>query len=358
MSNLTYEAKPSGQRKSGGIPVWQPLQPLKPIELQNAGFVRQDIRKGTKSTFALWTVEEQQSDHQTANLLQDNQTGDDVQLKELDGTDPQSTASSYESNLALLNPEMLDALKQEAYDKGFEAGQDAQRLLEKEHAEKNETKTVAELAQASHDLLVRIEKGVAAMAQKPEEWHEPLKRLAMHLAEQLTLTELSIASNSIHQIIDRCIETLDVPATSALVVELNPNDMALLQSHKAAPGESTPSWKLQADVHLLPGSVRVRADDAVVSDLIENRLESLAHSLLQETNKWQSQTAFKPERLLARRGKADAVEDALPRTSSASSSSLDTEFEVRADAVDLSSLDLPDLNLSKKLPLDEENPHG
>ena len=103
-----------------------------------------------------------------------------------------------------------------------------------------------------------------------------------------------------------------------------------------------------ADAHLLPGSVRVRADDAVVSDLIEHRLETLAHALLENPKPWQAQTAFQPERLAARRGKAETVEDALPRDASA-------RFEA-AEPMDLSSLDLPNLDLPETSPkADEDN---
>ena len=172
-----------------------------------------------------------------------------------------------------------------------------------------------------------------ALQENPAAWNEPLKRLALHLAEQLTLTELSISSAGIQNLIDRCIETLDVQTASSVVVELNPNDMALLQNHKAVPGEKMPTWRMVADTHLLPGSVRVRADDAVVSDLIEHRLETLAHALLEDTKPWQAQSAFQPERLSARRGKAETVEDALPR-------------EANPEPLNLSSLDLPDLDLT------------
>jgi hypothetical protein len=133
--------------------------------------------------------------------------------------------------------------------------------------------------------------------------------------------------------------------------------MALLQNHKAAPGEQTHSWRLVADSHLLPGSVRVRADDAVVSDLIEHRLETLAQALLQNTKPWQAQTAFQPERLSARRGKAETVEDALPRDTNsrfAQAEVLDAAEDVVeatspasefTEPMNLSSLDLPDLDL-------------
>jgi hypothetical protein len=102
---------------------------------------------------------------------------------------------------------------------------------------------------------------------------------------------------------------------------------------------------LVADPHLLPGSVRVRADDAVVSDLIEHRLETLAQALLQNTNPWQAQTAFQPDRLAARRGKAETVEDAL-------------EKPVQASPLDLSSLDLPDLELPDPTVIDVDSSSG
>ena len=131
-----------------------------------------------------------------------------------------------------------------------------------------------------------------------------------------------------------------------------------------------------ADPQLLPGSVRVRADDAVVSDLIEHRLENLAQSLLKDTKPWQAQTAFQPERLAARRGKAETVEDALPRNTNSrftqakeEADLVDTEFDdvvdtsaspqpATAEPLNLSALDLPDLNLSDAKPLSEDDETG
>jgi hypothetical protein len=245
-----------------------------------------------------------------------------------------------------------------------------------EEAEEAQAESLTALADKANQLLVNIEQGVVALQENPSAWNEPLKRLALHLAEQLTLTELSISTNGIQNMIDRCIETLDVQTASSVVVELNPSDMALLQNHKAAPGEKTHQWRLLADTHLLPGSVRVRADDAVVSDLIEHRLETLAQALLQDTKPWQAQTAFQPERLAARRGKAETVEDALPRGTSSrfaqakeEADLVDTEFDDVVDTsaspqpatpepLDLSALDLPDLNLSDAKPLSEDDESG
>jgi hypothetical protein len=64
--------------------------------------------------------------------------------------------------------------------------------------------------------------------------------------------------------------------------------------------------------------VRVRGDDALVNDLIENRLESLAQSLLNDNQQWQPQSAFAPSRLASRlasqRGSAQTIEDAPSRS--------------------------------------------
>jgi flagellar biosynthesis/type III secretory pathway protein FliH len=195
-------------------------------------------------------------------------------------------------------------------EQGLQQAQQAQTQNEREQLEAQHTAQMQALLQA-------IDHKVQALAEDPVQLQAPLKRLALHLAEQLVLGELSLSPQAIERLIDRCIEILDVPDTSTLVVELSHADMALLQSQQRAEGQPKPAWRMQADSLLLPGSVRVRADDAVVSDLIENRLESLAHSLLGDTSQWQPQSAFEPSRLASRlasqRGSAQTVEDAEAR---------------------------------------------
>jgi hypothetical protein len=70
---------------------------------------------------------------------------------------------------------------------------------------------------------------------------------------------------------------------------------------------------LQANASLLPGSVRASAHDAVVSDLIEHRLDDLARQLLAVPALARQQSAFQGERLAARRAEVSQVLDAQPR---------------------------------------------
>jgi len=340
-----YNASSGPTAKLGlpkGAPVWQPLKPLKPVELQNAGFVQENFMRNKSAHFSLWTVEEQLAAGKIAQEAEEL-TITDVVDKNQDDAD-----SSEAAALSGMDAETLEQIKKEAYDRGVSDGQKLQQEAAAQEAEQAAADSLAALADKANQILQSIDQGVAALQENPAAWNEPLKRLALHLAEQLTLTELIISSNDIQTMIDRCIETLDVQSAASVVVELNPNDMAVLQNHKAAPGEKTHQWRLVADAHLLPGSVRVRADDAVVSDLIEHRLETLAHALLENPKPWQAQTAFQPERLAARRGKAETVEDALPRDASA-------RFEA-VEPMDLSSLDLPDLDLpDSSSKADEDN---
>jgi len=356
-----------------GVPVWQPLKPLRPVELQNAGFVQENYMRSKSSHFALWTVEEQVAAGKMAEDSDErvNSEGDVDSLGVTSDAGHVDSEDDASSSLSGLDAEALEKIKKEAYDRGVADGKKLQQEAQLEEAEQTESESLTALADKANQLLVSIEQGVVALKENPASWNEPLKRLALHLAEQLTLTELSISASGIQNMIDRCIETLDVQSASSVVVELNPTDMALLQAHKAAPGEKTHQWRLVADTHLLPGSVRVRADDAVVSDLIEHRLETLAQALLQDTKPWQAQTAFQPERLAARRGKAETVEDALPRNVSsrfAQAEELDAAEDVveltpspaseLAEPLNLASLDLPDLELSDSKPKTDEDAAG
>jgi flagellar biosynthesis/type III secretory pathway protein FliH len=224
-------------------------------------------------------------------------------------------ASALEPDKPALTPEEI---REQAFAEGLAQGleQGQQRALQ-DQALSDQAQQAAQAEAQTRELLSHIDEKVASLVEDSSELKEPLKRLALHLAEQLVLGELTLSPQSVERLIDRCIDTLDTPDSTSLVVELNPNDLALLNGARSQ--SPTPThWRLQADSLLLPGSVRVRADDAVVNDLIENRLESLAHGLLSDNAAWQAQSAFSPTRLASRlasqRGSAQTIEDAAMRS--------------------------------------------
>lgn len=167
----------------------------------------------------------------------------------------------------------LDQLRDEAFQKGFLEGQAQVRA---EHD--------AERAK-EHELIRHLGIELRSITQDPQRFFEPLKRLALHLAEQLVRAELQLSGQAVHNLIQACVQQLD-HAPEAVHVSVNPEDLRRLQ----ALGESaTQHLHLEADAQLRPGSVRVRANDTVVQDLIENRLEPLARRLLAQPENWLQQ---------------------------------------------------------------------
>ena len=331
---------------AGQKPVWQPLPKLHPIEIHSVGF-QNELRKHKQALFEAWTLDE----NQLLGSKQNQPFAVSKTLQELDIEHTSQMLASQEGGAQIsesiqsIDGTFLESVKNEAFQNGVLEG----KRIQKEEFEKIEIdqhaadlETAAKHAEtinlAITTLLSQISKCASELSHKPEQLHDPLKRLALHLAEQITLAELSLSANSIQSLIERSIETLDLGHHVSLAVELNPADLALLQNNTTFAGEEKPLWRLIADGHLLPGSVRVRADDSVVTDFVENRLESLAKSLLLEPSRWQAQSAFHPSRLSERTNSASHIEDALPRASQSfdqPSGDLTTDTEILDDSINL-----------------------
>jgi flagellar biosynthesis/type III secretory pathway protein FliH len=269
----------------------------------------------------------------------------DISLADALQTDDQLPEADAAAATLALTEAALETRRQAAFDEGLAEGQRQVQeawSVDKKSRESNQ-----------QNLLHELEISVRQLISAPEDLYEPLKRLALHLAEQLVLAELTLSPQAIERLIRRSVDELAPQRLAPITVELNPADLALLQPQGAAPGSAATAdgektktakpdwpWHLQANEALRPGSVRASASDAVVSDLIEHRLEAIARSLLLDTGRSTAQSAFQPNRLASRMASA-AVVDAQPRMSPASK-------EVRLDSFSLSDLpDLPDLNLDR-----------
>ena len=191
----------------------------------------------------------------------------------------------------------------------------AQGLAEARAAMQAEMEASVKAAQSQdHALVAALQAALEPLQQPASTFYEPLKRLALHLAEQLVLAELSLDGRAIERLVQRCVDELSSHDESLVVVELNPADLALLQSLRERTGLNTgPGLRLQANDTLLPGSVRASANDAVVEDLIGNQLAALARGLSLNETQWKKQTAFGAERIQSDRMVSNAVEDARPR---------------------------------------------
>lgn len=142
---------------------------------------------------------------------------------------------------------------------------------------------------AELNLLREVTQRVQALVENPQDLYEPLKRLALHVAEQLVLAELTLSGSAIERLVQRCLDELDLHGQGLVTIELNPQDKARLEE-KA--GDMLKHIQLQAVTQLKPGSVRVIANDTQVEDLVQTRLQALAHSLLGQPEAWREQSSF------------------------------------------------------------------
>jgi flagellar biosynthesis/type III secretory pathway protein FliH len=229
-----------------------------------------------------------------------------------------------------VDAQALEEVRAQAFAEGMAQGRE-QGLQDARH---NQAAEQAAHAQAHEhqatQLLQTIAHGMAELRQDPDALFEPLKKLALHLAEELVLGELNVGPQAIDRLVQRCVDTLDTSASTPLVIQLNPSDLAVLRSHPETESDRPDHWTWEVDNHLSPGSVRIKANDTVVSDFVEHRLTALAQSLLKPETPWASQSAFNPDRF-AQRQSASAVEDVQPRSTSPGRSEPWTEMPEASD---------------------------
>jgi flagellar biosynthesis/type III secretory pathway protein FliH len=266
--------------------------PLLNGKSQTPSFLRTHWDEAKAHAFGPWRVADRSepTDALTSpSPLNANEFTDNSQAPAHEATEPAALTAPEPENTSI-SESALAAMLDESFQRGNQEGQahvhaqlDAERDKERE-------------------LIRHLGIELRSISQDPQRFFEPLKRLSLHLAEQLVRAELQISGQAIQGLIQSCIQQLDHPA-QPVKVSLSPQDMKRLQ----AMGEAvTAHLELEADPQLRPGSVRVRVQDSVVQDLIEHRLESLARRLLPQPEAWMQTSSLVQD-------KVDAMPENTPK---------------------------------------------
>ena len=178
-------------------------------------------------------------------------------------------------------PQQLKMAQQQGYVQGLKDGM--VRALADLEAERQQDKAAIDaLLRQLHDLLNNSDK-----------LFEPLKRLSLHIAEQWVRGELSVSSHVIDRLLQEALSQLG-KVDAVVVASLNPDDIKRLQCVNLA---SHPNIQLEPDENLRPGSVRIRANDTEIQDLIEHRVENMARKLLRQPEAWlQNSSLIHPDK--------------------------------------------------------------
>jgi flagellar biosynthesis/type III secretory pathway protein FliH len=195
--------------------------------------------------------------------------------------------------------EAIEKAMQEGLAKGLEQGK-AEGLAEgleqglaqgaergKAEGEKTAHEAVAEEMAAQRVVFEAAAAELKTLIEDPKKFFEPLKRLAVHIAEQVVLGELQTSSKGIERLVQRCLDELDHPVHGAVVLELNPEDKVRLQAQGS---DLIKGMRLEAVPEMQMGSVRVFANDTVVEDLVDHRIEGLARALLVDEKAWREKS--------------------------------------------------------------------
>jgi flagellar biosynthesis/type III secretory pathway protein FliH len=239
--------------------------------------------------------------------------------------------------------EACDNARQAGLEQGREEGlaQGREQALEEARLEREAAleAAAADKAQALQQLREELEgeidplkrqlnkaaEQVQSLAGQPDKLYEHIKRLSLHLAEQLVLGELNLSSAAIERLIQRCLDELDLHGNHVVTLELNPQDKARLQERA---GEMSQALSVQAVSSLQPGSVRAIINDTLVEDLVGHRLEALARSLLVQPEVWREQSPFFRQPLAQRDAE---VQDAAARVVSPREAKSKTSSAERAE---------------------------
>jgi len=170
----------------------------------------------------------------------------------------------------------LEEALQEALEKGKAQGLEQGIARGLEQGERQAREAMEQEVATQCEVLSQVAEGLHDLLQDPQRFFNPLKRLALNMAQHIAKHELSVSPQAIDALVQNCLNELDHPIKGAVIVELNPLDKKLLETLTTA---SLQGVHLEAVPQLASGSVRVIANDMVVEDLIENRLEALTRSL-------------------------------------------------------------------------------
>ena len=181
----------------------------------------------------------------------------------------------------------LEQGKAEGLSEGLQQGLEQGKEQGLADGEQTARAAVAEEMAAQRVLFENASTELGALMADPKKFFEPLKRLALHIAEQVVVGELQTSSKAMERLVQRCLDELDHPVHGAVVLELNPADKARLQEHSA---DFIKGMRLEAVHDMQPGSVRVFANDTVIEDLVAHRLEGLAHALLVDVPAWREKS--------------------------------------------------------------------
>ena len=157
--------------------------------------------------------------------------------------------------------EILEQVKSEAYAKGFQDGVDQERLDQDQ------------LIKNLQSLFSNINDNQKVFT----EFFDPVKKLSLNIAKYLVKGNLTVSSDLINKIIDTTLSEITNLGDKTIVVDMNSTDFENLNDVILEQFEHV---EFSPNSELCKGDLRIKMNDSIIEDFIENRLSDIAESLM------------------------------------------------------------------------------
>ena len=195
-------------------------------------------------------------------------------------------AQAYEEGLEAGRTEGRESERPIAHQQGYDEGMVAGLEQGRAETQTDEQKRQQAEHQAKLDQLQSVIDQLQQLAYNPDALFEPMKKLTVHLAEQLVRGELTQSPQAISRLVDNALRELNAAGDKAVIIHLHPED---LESYRPTVEKYADSLILRPDNLLERGSVRVSLDGSVVEDLLQRRVEGVKKSMAQApTPSWRA----------------------------------------------------------------------
>jgi flagellar assembly protein FliH len=169
----------------------------------------------------------------------------------------------------------LEAIRQDAYNEGFAAGE-----KDGYHGGQLKAKQEADTALASKMLAVEklMQQLFEPIAEQDQQLEVALVNLVSHMAREVIQRELSIDSSQIRHVLREALKLLPMGASNVRI-QLNPQDFEMVKALRERHEET---WRIVEDEALLPGGCRVETEHSRIDASIETRLSQALQQLFEQ----------------------------------------------------------------------------
>jgi len=244
---------------------------------------REIISVASQADFQRWSFPS--FDEQALNVIAKQQEPEENGQSELSAEEELAAVEVEEVEVEEIQPltiEEVEAVRQDAYNEGFAAGEKdgfhAGQIKAAQQAQQELQPRLQALENIMHQLFEPIN-------QQDRELEHCMLELVQQIATEVIRRELQLDSGMIAQVVRESIRQLPLEGEQVRIY-LNPQD---IESVKQLREQHEGSWRIIEDADLQPGGCRVESGPTMVDASMESRIAQIFRQLEEQQRSLQAQ---------------------------------------------------------------------